>query len=79
MVGEVRLLDLMGPESIDTFAKGFLDSGRPLDILVANAGTMAVPLTRDTVDQCALCALSALSPLCSGHVSLVASPSRPNQ
>jgi NAD(P)-dependent dehydrogenase (short-subunit alcohol dehydrogenase family) len=44
---EVSSLDLMDPDSIDTFAKSFLDSGRPLDILVANAGTMAVPLTRD--------------------------------
>jgi NAD(P)-dependent dehydrogenase (short-subunit alcohol dehydrogenase family) len=44
---EVSSLDLMDPDSIDTFAKSFLDSGRPLDILVANAGTVAVPFTRD--------------------------------
>jgi NAD(P)-dependent dehydrogenase (short-subunit alcohol dehydrogenase family) len=40
-------LDLMDPSSIDSFANRFLASGRPLHILVNNAGIMANPLTRD--------------------------------
>ncbi|MCQ4205945.1 SDR family NAD(P)-dependent oxidoreductase [Streptomyces longispororuber] len=35
---EVRRLDLLDPESIDAFVTGYLDSGRPLHILVNNAG-----------------------------------------
>jgi NAD(P)-dependent dehydrogenase (short-subunit alcohol dehydrogenase family) len=45
---ELETLDLMDPASIDAFAQRFLDSGRPLDILVNSAGIMAVPLMRDT-------------------------------
>ncbi|KQX68136.1 SDR family NAD(P)-dependent oxidoreductase [Paenibacillus sp. Root444D2] len=44
---ELEELDLMDPASIDTFAKRFLDSGRPLDMLINNAGIMAPPLMRD--------------------------------
>ncbi|MBW7452861.1 SDR family NAD(P)-dependent oxidoreductase [Paenibacillus sepulcri] len=44
---ELESLDLINPASIDAFARRFLDSGRPLDILVNSAGIMAVPLTRD--------------------------------
>ena len=44
---ELETLDLFDPVSIDDFAQRFLDSGRPLDLLIASAGTMAVPLTRD--------------------------------
>ncbi len=44
---EVGKLDLMDPASIDAFAKTFLDSGRPLHLLINNAGIMAAPLTRD--------------------------------
>lgn len=44
---ELEELDLMNPESIDTFVKRFLNSERKLDILINNAGIMAPPLTRD--------------------------------
>ncbi|HEV2986159.1 MAG TPA: oxidoreductase [Vicinamibacterales bacterium] len=44
---ELDTLDLIDPESVDAFAKRFLDSGRPLDILINNAGIMAPPLERD--------------------------------
>jgi NAD(P)-dependent dehydrogenase (short-subunit alcohol dehydrogenase family) len=45
---ELAALDLMNPESIDAFAQGFLASGRPIDILINNAGIMACPLSRDS-------------------------------
>lgn len=44
---EVAALDLLDPASIDAFAKGFLASGRPLPMLINNAGIMATPLARD--------------------------------
>jgi NAD(P)-dependent dehydrogenase (short-subunit alcohol dehydrogenase family) len=44
---EQAALDLLDPASIDAFARGFVDSGRPLHILVNSAGIMATPLTRD--------------------------------
>lgn len=44
---ELAELDLIDPASIDAFAQQFLDSGRPLDILINNAGIMAPPLVRD--------------------------------
>jgi NAD(P)-dependent dehydrogenase (short-subunit alcohol dehydrogenase family) len=37
----------MDPASIDAFAKRFNASGRPLHILINNAGIMACPLARD--------------------------------
>jgi NAD(P)-dependent dehydrogenase (short-subunit alcohol dehydrogenase family) len=40
-------LDLADPGSIDAFATRFAASGRPLHILVNNAGIMATPLIRD--------------------------------
>ncbi|OLF19231.1 SDR family NAD(P)-dependent oxidoreductase [Actinophytocola xanthii] len=40
-------LDLLDPASIDAFAARYLDSGRPLHVLVNNAGIMAGPLVRD--------------------------------
>ena len=40
-------LDLTDPASINAFADGFLDGGRPLHLLVNNAGIMATPLARD--------------------------------
>jgi NAD(P)-dependent dehydrogenase (short-subunit alcohol dehydrogenase family) len=40
-------LDLMDPASIDAFADRFLASGKPLHILMNNAGIMAAPLARD--------------------------------
>ncbi|WP_342423561.1 SDR family NAD(P)-dependent oxidoreductase [Paenibacillus sp. FSL E2-0178] len=45
---ELEALDLMDPASIDSFARRFLDSGRPLHMLVNSAGIMAAPLARDT-------------------------------
>jgi NAD(P)-dependent dehydrogenase (short-subunit alcohol dehydrogenase family) len=44
---ELADLDLLDPQSISAFAKGFVDTGRPLDILVNSAGVMAAPLMRD--------------------------------
>ena len=44
---EVGQLDLLDPASIDAFAARYLDSGRPLHILLNNAGIMGGPLTRD--------------------------------
>lgn len=44
---EVESLDLMNPNSIDVFAKKFLDSDRPLHLLINNAGIMWVPLRKD--------------------------------
>jgi NAD(P)-dependent dehydrogenase (short-subunit alcohol dehydrogenase family) len=41
-------LDLLDPASIDALANEFLSSGRPLHMLINNAGIMAVPLTRDS-------------------------------
>jgi NAD(P)-dependent dehydrogenase (short-subunit alcohol dehydrogenase family) len=43
----IESLELGDPASIDSFAARFLDSGRPLHILVNNAGIMAAPLARD--------------------------------
>lgn len=40
-------LDLMDPASINGFAARFLESDRPLHILVNSAGVMAAPLSRD--------------------------------
>ncbi|MDT0317040.1 SDR family NAD(P)-dependent oxidoreductase [Streptomyces millisiae] len=40
-------LDLLDPASIDAFADRYLDSGRPLHILINNAGIMSGPLVRD--------------------------------
>lgn len=44
---ELAALDLMDPASIDAFAERFLASGRPLHLLINNAGIMAPPLMRD--------------------------------
>lgn len=43
----VAELDLLDPASIDAFAAGYLTSGRPLHILVNNAGIMGGDLVRD--------------------------------
>lgn len=45
---ELEQLDLMNPASIDAFAEKFLASGRPLHLLINNAGIMWVPLRRDS-------------------------------
>jgi NAD(P)-dependent dehydrogenase (short-subunit alcohol dehydrogenase family) len=44
---EVYPLDLLDPTSIDAFAARYLGSGRPLHILINNAGIMGGPLFRD--------------------------------
>lgn len=44
---QIEPMDLMDPASIIAFADGFLASGRPLHLLINNAGIMANPLTRD--------------------------------
>ena len=44
---ELGTMDLMNPASIDEFAQKFLASGRPLHLLINNAGIMWVPLRRD--------------------------------
>ncbi|MDQ7909384.1 SDR family NAD(P)-dependent oxidoreductase [Phytohabitans sp. ZYX-F-186] len=44
---EVGRLDLLDPKSIDDFANRYLDSGRPLHMLINNAGIMGGPLFRD--------------------------------
>lgn len=44
---ELESLDLADPASIEAFAARVLASGRPLQLLVNNAGIMATPLTRD--------------------------------
>jgi NAD(P)-dependent dehydrogenase (short-subunit alcohol dehydrogenase family) len=45
---ELEPMDLGDPKSVDAFAKKFVDSGRPLHLLINSAGIMATPLTRDT-------------------------------
>jgi NAD(P)-dependent dehydrogenase (short-subunit alcohol dehydrogenase family) len=44
---EVSQLDLIDPASVDAFAARFTATGRPLHLLVNNAGIMAAPLVRD--------------------------------
>lgn len=44
---EIEAMDIMNPASIDAFAEKFLSSGRPLHILVNNAGIMWVPFRKD--------------------------------
>lgn len=45
---EIEEMDLINPDAIDTFAEKFLASGRPLHLLINNAGIMFVPLRRDS-------------------------------
>lgn len=42
----VKAMDLMDPIAIDNFANHFLTTGKPLDILINNAGIMWAPLRR---------------------------------
>jgi NAD(P)-dependent dehydrogenase (short-subunit alcohol dehydrogenase family) len=44
---EIESLDLSDPASIDAFATRFNRTGRPIDVLINNAGIMATPLLRD--------------------------------
>jgi NAD(P)-dependent dehydrogenase (short-subunit alcohol dehydrogenase family) len=45
---EIESMDLFEPDTIDAFAKRFLASGRPLHMLINNAGIMWVPLQRNS-------------------------------
>lgn len=45
---EIEAMDLSHPDTIDAFAEKFLASGRPLHLLINNAGIMWVPLQRDS-------------------------------
>jgi NAD(P)-dependent dehydrogenase (short-subunit alcohol dehydrogenase family) len=45
---ELGSMDLIDPNSIDAFAEKFLATGRPLHLLINNAGIMWVPLRRDS-------------------------------
>jgi NAD(P)-dependent dehydrogenase (short-subunit alcohol dehydrogenase family) len=45
---EVRVLDVADLDSVRRFATEFLDAGRPLDLLINNAGVMALPTRRIT-------------------------------
>lgn len=45
---ETETMDLTRPETIDAFAEKFLESGRPLHLLINNAGIMWMPLQRDS-------------------------------
>jgi len=47
---EVAALDLADLKSIRHFTKNFLASGRSLDLLINNAGVMALPRRKTTVD-----------------------------
>ncbi|WP_286883292.1 MULTISPECIES: SDR family NAD(P)-dependent oxidoreductase [Sphingobacterium] len=44
---EIEEVDMIEPSSIDRFARKFILSGRPLHLLINNAGIMWVPLQRD--------------------------------
>ncbi|MES2456408.1 MAG: SDR family NAD(P)-dependent oxidoreductase [Bacteroidota bacterium] len=44
---EIGAMDLSEPDTIDAFARNFIASGRPLHLLINNAGIMWVPLQRD--------------------------------
>lgn len=44
---QIEAMDLAKPDTIDAFTEKFLTSGRPLHLLINNAGIMWVPLQRD--------------------------------
>ncbi len=44
---EIEEVDMMIPSSIDKFAEEFISLGKPLHLLINNAGIMWVPLQRD--------------------------------
>jgi NAD(P)-dependent dehydrogenase (short-subunit alcohol dehydrogenase family) len=44
---EIESLDLIDPKSIEAFSARFLATGRPVHILINNAGIMATPFVRD--------------------------------
>jgi NAD(P)-dependent dehydrogenase (short-subunit alcohol dehydrogenase family) len=44
---ELETLDLADPTSVDAFAGRFMGSGRPLHLLINNAGIMAIPFEKN--------------------------------
>ncbi len=44
---EIEVLDIIDPVSVNAFTDRFLETGRPLHLLINNAGIMFVPLRRD--------------------------------
>jgi NAD(P)-dependent dehydrogenase (short-subunit alcohol dehydrogenase family) len=46
---ELEAMNLIDPASVDAFANKFLTSGRPLHLLINNAGIMWVPLQRNSL------------------------------
>ena len=44
---EIEEMDLIDPVSVDAFTEKFLATGRPVHLLINNAGIMFVPLRRD--------------------------------
>ncbi|TDO15107.1 NAD(P)-dependent dehydrogenase (short-subunit alcohol dehydrogenase family) [Mycobacterium sp. BK086] len=47
---DVKIVDLASLASVETFADGLLGDGRPVDILIANAGVMTPPTRQETGD-----------------------------
>ena len=47
---EVRRIDLADLESVRDFARSILDEGKPVDVLINNAGVMAPPKRQTTAD-----------------------------
>ncbi|CAN0461715.1 unnamed protein product, partial [Scytosiphon promiscuus] len=47
---EVQILDLGSLQSVVAFAERFKASGRKANVLINNAGIMAIPERRETVD-----------------------------
>lgn len=47
---EVRRVDLADQASVGEFAEGLIAAGRPLDLLLNNAGVMFPPVRHETVD-----------------------------
>ncbi len=63
----IEHLDLADPASVQAFGTRYVESGRPLGILVNNAAVMATPLTRDADGHESQFAINHL-----GHFRLVA-------
>jgi NAD(P)-dependent dehydrogenase (short-subunit alcohol dehydrogenase family) len=64
---QVEPMDLASPDTIDAFAEKFLASGKPLHVLINNAGIMWVPLQRDSRGIESQLAINYL-----GHFQLIA-------
>lgn len=46
----VKVIDLASLASVETFADGLTSQGRPIDVLIANAGVMTPPSRQETSD-----------------------------